>query len=158
MHTIAHAKKAAFIAAFQECGTVRGASRASDVSTRSHYRWLADDPEYATAIDEAGRFAAAHLVDVARERAIEGVRKYKFDRSGQPIIDPRTGEQYYDLTYSDTCLIFLLKGLMPERFGDRQTITHDAADWRQQLADQGVDPDQALAQVKASLEQYEPLD
>ena len=149
-------KKTAFLTAFRECGTIRGAARASEVSTRSHYRWLADDAEYADAFGEAGRFAAAHLVDAARERAIEGTRKYRFDRSGQPIVDPRTGEQYFDLAYSDTLLIFLLKGLVPETYGDRQRIQHTADDdWRGKLESQGIDSDQFLDNLREAMERTE---
>ncbi|MEM7515546.1 MAG: terminase [Planctomycetota bacterium] len=117
-------KKRAFLAAYAETGTLRAASRASGVSRRSHHNWIANDAAYAEAVAEARELASDRLEDEARTRAIEGMRRYKFDRNGDPIKHPETGEPYYEHAYSDTLLIFLLKGNNPEKFGDRIEQTH----------------------------------
>lgn len=38
-----------------------------------------------------------------------GLTRKKFTGAGEPVINPDTGEQYAELEYSDTLLIFLLK-------------------------------------------------
>lgn len=117
-------KKRAFLAAYAETGSLRAASRASGVSRSSHRNWQANDPEYAQAAAETVALVSDNLEDEARRRAVDGTRKYKFDKNGEPIKHPETGEPYYEHAYSDTLLIFLLKGNNPEKFGDRVEQTH----------------------------------
>jgi hypothetical protein len=45
--------------------------------------------------------------------------RYKFLKNGKPIVHPVTHEPYYELEYSDTLLIFLLKGIRPEKYRER---------------------------------------
>lgn len=148
-------KQQAFIAAFRETATVAGAAKAAEVDRSSHYRWLREDAEYAADFDDAVKFAAAHLVDAAMERAIEGTRRLKFNKAGFPLMDPDTGKPYVEHTYSDVLLIFLLKNLQPERFGDKQHVTHAVDDWRSKLEEQGVDPDQFLGNLREAMERTE---
>ncbi|HEX6937920.1 MAG TPA: hypothetical protein VF158_00810, partial [Longimicrobiales bacterium] len=68
--------------------------------------------------------AADHLEAEARRRALEGVERKQFTQRGDPIIDPATGKHYVERAYSDTLLIFLLKGARPERYRDRQQLEH----------------------------------
>lgn len=124
MATISDAKKAAFLSAYAECATVRRAAIAADVSNSSHYRWLEADAEYAAAFEVAERKSVKALEDEARRRAFEGCRRLKFDAKGNPLIDPSTGEPYEELQYSDTLLIFLLKGAMPEKYRERFETQH----------------------------------
>lgn len=109
--------KAAFLAAYSECGRIQEATKASGVADRTHYDWMENDPDYPARFAKAEEVAAVLLETEAKRRAIDGVRQYKFNGS-DPILDPRTGEPYYELKYSDTLLIFLLKGLKPERYAD----------------------------------------
>lgn len=37
---------------------------------------------------------------------------------GKPAIDPRTGKLYVERKYSDLLTIFLLKKMLPDKFGD----------------------------------------
>ena len=53
-----------------------------------------------------------------RRRAMEGNRRYRFTSRGEPIIDPRTNEQYYDDVHSDLLAIFMLKAAKPEKYRD----------------------------------------
>lgn len=94
---ITHAKKRLFLTAFAEHGVVLTAAELAGINRWTHYHWLRTDAVYAEAFEEAERSAITSLEDEARKRAIGG---------------------------SDTLLIFLLKGLRPERYSDRQRITH----------------------------------
>jgi len=120
-----HAKKRAFLTAFAESGTVRGASSASKVSTASHYAWLRNDEIYVESFVEAKRRACEMLEDEAKRRAVDGVRRLKFDKNGVPLVDPATGEPYIEHAYSDVLLIFLMKGNMPEKYADWQRISSE---------------------------------
>ena len=42
----------------------------------------------------------------------------KFSPKGEPIIDPRTGEQYYEHVHSDLLAIFMLKAAKPGKYRD----------------------------------------
>ncbi len=119
---IPHHKKAAFLAAFAECGTITRAALAAKVDRTSHTRWLEADPEYAKAFADASDQAADKLEDEARRRAHDGLLRMKFHQ-GEPIIDPRTQKPYYEFDYSDTLLIFLLKGARPTKFRENKDIT-----------------------------------
>ena len=100
---IQHPKKRAFLAAFESCGSVSRACKAAEINRSTHYEWLESDPEYVQAFDEAKENCGEELEAVARERAVKG---------------------------SDTLLIFLLKGCMPEKYKDRvsQDVKHEFGD------------------------------
>ncbi len=109
--------------AFARLGNVTAAAYEAAVDRRTHYGWLEHDPDYAVRFGHAEEEAADALEAEARRRAAAGVLRYKFDRSGNPIKHPITGRPYWELDYSDTLLIFLLKGARPEKYKDRQEIT-----------------------------------
>ncbi|HEX6983959.1 MAG TPA: hypothetical protein VF170_01220 [Planctomycetaceae bacterium] len=115
-------KQRAFLAAYRECGTIAGASRAAEVGRRTHYEWLGSDPAYRAAFADAREEAGELLEAEARRRALDGVRRMKFGRDGKPLIDPGTGEPYVEHEYSDVLLIFLLKGAMPEKYRERAEL------------------------------------
>lgn len=97
-HNITHGKKRAFLTAFAGCGNIRQSAESVGCSREIHYFWLRNDKEYEAAFIEAERVAVTSLEDEARNRAMNG---------------------------SDTLLIFLLKGLRPDRYKDRSQVTHD---------------------------------
>lgn len=108
-------KKRAFLAAYAECGNVTRAAEIAGVSRRSHVDWMKDE-SYAEAFRAAEEHAADRLEQEARRRAIEGVDEpifYKGERCG--VVRK----------YSDTLLIFLLKGARPEKYREnvRQEIS-----------------------------------
>ncbi|MFA5383984.1 MAG: hypothetical protein WC364_04870 [Eubacteriales bacterium] len=111
-------KKAAFLAAYSELGNITRAALASNVARTKHYTWL-KDPAYAQAFAEAEEIAIETLEVEARRRAIEGLKRKKFNKNGLPVMDPETKEQYFEHEYSDTLLIFLLKAARPEKYKDR---------------------------------------
>lgn len=112
-------QKAGFLAAFAQCGVVRRAAKIVGIARQTHARWMKEDPEYPARFRQAKREAAERLEIEARRRAIKGLKRKKFTKGGDPIIDPETGEQYYELEFSDTLLIFLLKGALPHKYRDR---------------------------------------
>ncbi len=116
---VIEARKRAFLAAFAETGRVDKAAEAVGIHRGTHYKWLRDDPDYPERFRQAEQEAARTLEDEAVRRATEGLRRYKFDKQGNPLINPETGEPYYEHEYSDTLLIFLLKGILPEKYKER---------------------------------------
>lgn len=121
-----HAKREAFLEAYGKTGNVKLASKLSQVSRTAHYEWLQADPVYADAFAKAKDDAADMLVAEARKRATIGVRRYKFTKSGEPIMwtNPATKQQehYSEQVYSDVLLLFLIKGARPEVYRDRFDI------------------------------------
>lgn len=107
-------KKKAFLAAFRENGNVRLACLAADVGRSTHYRWLDSDMAYREAFDLAKEDAADILEAEAKRRAVDGVEEPVGFYRGQPGGVVRK--------YSDTLLIFLLKGLRPEVYRERMEV------------------------------------
>ena len=107
-------KQKAFLAAFSETGNVRLACKAAKVSRSRHYQWRDEDPEYRKAVDLAKEDAADLLEEEARRRAVEGVEEpvgwYKGQAGGTV---PK---------YSNDLLKFLLRGLRPEKYRERQEV------------------------------------
>lgn len=112
----------AFLAALRETGKVSSAATSTGVARHTVYKHKRACEEFAQAWEEALLEAASLLEDEAVRRAREGTIKYKFDRNGKPILHPVTGEPYYELDYSDTLLIFLLKGILPDKYRDRSNV------------------------------------
>jgi hypothetical protein len=110
-----------FLDAYRSVGTVVHAAKISAVAPRTHYTWLEKDEAYVSQFEDAKQDATEELLREARRRAFEGVKRKKF-HNGVPVTDPETGEQYIEAEYSDTLLIFLLKGLMPNVFRERQDV------------------------------------
>lgn len=159
-------KKRAYLTAFSLLGHHGKSATAAGIAhslTRTR-GWRKDD-EFMEAMEEARLMAAEGLEDVARERATEGVRNYKFDKDGIPLRHPDececghprlahpmlvgeetssergvgdhmehpctmeecgceefTGRPYYEHSYSDTLLIFLTKGALPERYREIREV------------------------------------
>lgn len=135
-YEITHPKKRAFLAAYSELGTVTHAAEAAKVVRKSHYNWLKDDDAeiYKAAFDEAHQRACDCLEAEARRRAIQGVDK--------PII--RNGFVVSTFKeYSDTLLIFLMKGAMPDKYRERIDQKHSGSVSLESLVagDAPIDPE-----------------
>lgn len=119
----AKAKQTAFLAAYAEVGNVTAAARMAKVSRQAHYNWLGD-PEYADKFAAASEEAVDSLEAEARRRAVQG--------NVEPVF--QGGKQVGEIRkFSDTLLIFLLKGARPERYRERydvrqEVVTVDAID------------------------------
>jgi hypothetical protein len=104
------ARQARFLKAYATAGTVRSACALARVGRRTHYTWLEHDETYQAWFREAQDDVADKLEQEAMRRAHDGVRKPVY-QGGK-----RVG---FIQEYSDVLLIFLLKGLRPEKYRER---------------------------------------
>lgn len=112
-HAAAHLKKT-FLEGYRRSGNIRAAAEAAGIARRTHYNWIESDPEYAGAFEEAREDAADVLEAAAWKRAVVGVEEPTGWYQGMPGGTVRK--------YSDTLLIFLLKGMRPEKYRDRHEL------------------------------------
>ncbi len=141
--TIRHHKKRAFLAAYARCGTVTQAATLADVHRSAHYEWLKEDEAYVEAFAAAKEEAGEWLEAEARRRAFLGILKavhYKGER-----VD-------YVREYSDTLLIFLLKGAMPAKYRERHEITIDHVALRSEAERIAKENDLPVEEVVAEAE------
>jgi hypothetical protein len=137
----------AFLAALGERGNVRLAceSESVQIDRSTAYRLRESDPTFAVAWDAALEQAADLLEEEARRRAHDGLLRIKFER-GRPIMVPVVSTDglvvkdkdgnpemipYVEREYSDTLMIFLLKGIRPEKYRERNETKHtfEPIDW-----------------------------
>jgi len=85
----------------------------------THYDWLRKDPEYRAQFEAATDQAAQALEDEAVRRAYEGIDKPVYQMGKQVGVIRE---------YSDTLLIFLLKGLRPAKYRERYDVAVEAGD------------------------------
>ena len=103
-------RQTAFLEAYKECATITHAVRIAKIVRQSHYNWLAKDKEYQTAFAEAEVAATDALIAEARRRATQGV--------SEPVY--YKGEVVGAIQkYSDSLLMFLIKGALPEVYRER---------------------------------------
>jgi hypothetical protein len=118
-------QQTAFLAAFSVLGQVQKSSKAVGISFSTHNLWLREakkDGPYKKGFEIAQKIAQQSLEDEAVYRATEGLRKYKFDKDGKPILHPETGQPYYEDVRSDLLLIFLLKAADPQKFRENSSV------------------------------------
>lgn len=101
--------KQKFLDAYAGTGNVSAAAKLAGVGRRTHYDWIREDTEYQGAYAEAVDEAGDRLEMEARRRAVSGVREAVWHKGVQCGSVQR---------YSDTLLIFLLKGARPEKYAD----------------------------------------
>ncbi len=116
---IQHPKKRAFLAAYAHLGLITRAARAAQIDRTTHFIWIKEDPDYAAAFEEARQIAHAALEDSAIQRARYGIDKPVFHQG--KICG-------YVREYSDTLLIFALKGAMPDKYRERASFEHTGKD------------------------------
>jgi hypothetical protein len=110
--TLQH-KKRTFLVAFAETGNISAASRLSGISRQAHYEWMESDPDYPAMFKAADQTAAENLETEARRRAVQGTLKPVFYKGKECGVVQE---------YSDTLLIFLLKGAMPGKYKDNVSV------------------------------------
>lgn len=111
----------AFLAAFTESGNVRLACDAAGIERSTAYRLRHSDPTFAADWEQAEEQAADLLEQEARRRAYEGWEEPVFGSLGKGSGSGKIGAVR---KYSDTLLIFLLKGIRPEKYRERSDIKH----------------------------------
>lgn len=113
-----HEKKAIFLAAFRENGNIKLSATIAQVDRTAVYKWLEHDQEFLTAFGLAKKDAVESLEAEATRRATEGVKKIKVIYHNGKVVG------YQEETeYSDTLLIFLLKGAAPEKYRENIAVT-----------------------------------
>lgn len=129
--SITNPRKRAFLHAFGIIGRVSFAAKEAGIRRELHYDWLKADPDYVKAFKLAERMAGEALRDEAMRRAHKGVKEpvlYQGQQVKVEVVDRETGEvklePLYRVKYSDTLLMFLLEGLVPETFHERKEIAH----------------------------------
>jgi hypothetical protein len=107
-------KESEFLAVLRETGgNVSRACAAIELTRARAYEWRRVDPVFALAWDEAVELGTDELEEEARRRAFAGVDEPVFYQ----------GEECGAVRkYSDTLLIFLLKGRRPDKYRERVTI------------------------------------
>lgn len=112
---IHHPKKRAFLASFAECGNRTQAAEDAEIDRSLLYKepWR-EDEAFQDAMRVAEQMAADRLEAEARRRAVEGVKEPRFTGTGEVA--------GHVVKYSDTLLIFLLKGARPRKYADFQKI------------------------------------
>ena len=115
-HNTARRKKQnSFLKAFSESGNITKAAKIAKIDRKLHYFWMDEDPEYPAKFRDAQEKAADVLEEEARRRAVDGVEHAVGWHKGEP--------GGYEQQYSDTLLIFLLKGARPEKYRERYEVT-----------------------------------
>jgi hypothetical protein len=115
-NSIRHPKKRAYLRALVEAGgnVTRACELAAIDRSTPYTRQWQEDAEFQTALVQAKRMAAEALESEAIRRGFQGVSEpvgwYKGEPGG------------YVTKYSDTLLIFLLKGAYPERYSERHEV------------------------------------
>lgn len=122
-----------FLETLARTGSIIRSRVAASISARTYQRERQRNPQFQRDVDDAILAAADVLEQEARRRAVDGVDEpivHQGQISGD-WIDPETnmpchpdtpGAQFRPLTvkrYSDTLLIFLLKGAMPHRYREK---------------------------------------
>jgi hypothetical protein len=103
-------KKKDFLKAMEETASVRRACKLAKIPRRTVYDWREKDEEFEKDFQKSRIIAADALEDEAVRRAHEGILKPVF-QGGKKVGTIRE--------YSDTLMVLLLKGNLPERYKDR---------------------------------------
>jgi hypothetical protein len=94
-------------------GNVSRSCESAGISRPTAYEWRESDPEFAAQWNQSVEFGTDELEEEARRRAFAGVDEPVFYQ----------GEECGTVRkYSDTLLIFLLKGRKPDKYRERVSI------------------------------------
>ena len=119
LHRVTPKKKAQFLDALAQTGNVRQAAKAVGFSANRFYVHRRQDPTFAQAWEETMEQAMDTVLEPeAIRRTVEGVEKPVYHQ-GRQVGTVRE--------YSDTLLIFLLKGWKSERYTERREVFHRGA-------------------------------
>lgn len=111
-------KRERFIERLAETGSPRRAAEFACITPQWAYQVRKVDPEFAEAWADAERLFVDRLECEADRRAMEGVPRVKYFR-GIPVGEERE--------YSDSLLMFRLKGLARERYRESQSVRHEGS-------------------------------
>jgi hypothetical protein len=119
-------KQRAFLSAFAKTGNITLSCIAAKIARQTHYNWIEKDPRYPEKFSRAEDESADYLEAEARRRAMNGIDEpviFQGELMGQKVEYNDTPEKnhFIPLTvkkYSDTLLIFLMKGARPQKYRD----------------------------------------
>src|SRR3972149_832140 len=136
-----------FLDALSTLAHVERACKVAQIEKRTAYNHRRKDPEFRKAWDKALKDAVPVLENEAMRRAIYGVRK--------PVYQQKELVGFVR-EYSDTLLIFMLKGLKPARYRDKYTVDINARSVEKKIKELGItkeqiDTDPGLAQILTAL-------
>lgn len=97
-------------------GNVARACKAEGIGRRTAYEWKKEDLEFSKQWDDAIQDGLDELEQEARRRAFKGLKQAIFYK-GEVV--------GYEWEYSDTLMIFLLKGGRPEKYKERHEHSGD---------------------------------
>ena len=107
-------KKSEFLVHFKDTGNVTVSARAVGITRQAVYIWINDDPDFSAAFENAKEEALDLMEAECKRRAEQGCLRPVFHK----------GEECGHVReYSDTLMIFFLKGNRPEKYKDRQEIS-----------------------------------
>jgi len=124
-------RKSIFIDTVADTGSQQKAMRAAGVNWFKVRAWHEQDEQFTFSFNLAVEHAKDALIDVARDRAIQGTKQVlQIYRRGLLI------EERVEYKASDAALLAMLKAYKPELFGDKLAVTQttvvkaiDAAAW-----------------------------
>lgn len=108
-------KRKTFLEALSYNGNVTESAKAAGITRACAYIWRDKHPDFAEDWEAAHEEAVDRLEAEAWKRATEGTSKPVYQQ-GQLV--------GHIQQYSDTLLIFLMKGHNPERYKDRAQVEH----------------------------------
>ena len=115
-------RQRAFIGALADCGVVIEAARSVGMSDRAAYtlRRAPGAEGFAAAWDAALAAASQRLIDIAFDRAINGVDDVVLDKEGRHVYTKRK--------YNDRLLMFLIRAHAPNRYRHGNRDGHAAGE------------------------------
>jgi len=125
-----------FLEALASTANVTEACEITGVGRSAAYDWRREDDEFRAAWDASLDVGVGVLEDEAVRRAVKGVDKPVY-QGGQMVGTVRE--------YSDTLLIFLLKGRKREMYGDRTQLNHSGTLTLESLVRGSYEPPQIEA-------------
>ena len=143
----------AYLKALETGLSIKKAAKAAGTTSERIAVWRRENPMFDLDHEIAYSIGADELIAEARRRAVDGVREYLY-HAGRPVIDPRTGEQAYNLKYSDRMLEMLLAARDPEMFCPRVRAAKKLRQWAKFDAMNG---DGSTTPLEAALQAIEDM-
>jgi len=116
--------RARFLSALKETCNVTESCKISRLAHTSAYEWRDEDKDFRQEWDAALQIGADVLEDEAVRRAKEGVSEPVY-QGGKLVGNVQK--------YSDTLLIFLLKGAKPDKYAEKRQLEHSGKMTLEQL-------------------------
>jgi hypothetical protein len=101
---------------------VAAACRAVCIDNTTAYDHRKRFPDFSAAWDDAIEMALNDLEGGLVHRCIYGLKRKKFTKSGEPIYDPDTGKQYFEMEYNSTEVLRVLAAKRPEVWSEKRQL------------------------------------